>query len=168
MPPMKPPIKKPAGVSSKAAARARSGDLGAKLEVTAAWLGAVASGKEKMSFTQLLMTGFIGALAIVAGGGVYMYMASKTIRLSVDDAAALKSVFLSGQPWLVECSSGGPSDVLYRAESKIKAPVKTALLDCSKKLPSGKSTIERFKLKTPGKGPFIIGVSNLELPVTAG
>lgn len=155
-------------MSSKAAARAKRGDLGAKLEVTLAWLGAVAAGKEKLSISHVLMLGLFGALTIVGSGGLYVYMASKSVRLSVDDAAALKSVFLSGQPWIVECTAGAPSDVLYKAESKLAAPVKTALLDCSKTLPSGKTTIERFKLKTPGKGPFIIAVSNLELPVTAG
>lgn len=160
------PVKRPP--TSKAAVRARQGDLGAKLELWVERLSALASGKEKLSFTHVLTLALVGALLIVTGGGVYTYMASRSVRLSVDDAAALKDVFLSGQPWLVECTAGSPSDVMYKAETRHAAPIKTALLDCGKKLPSGKTTIERFKLKTPGKGPFIIAVSNLELPVTAG
>ena len=167
MPPKPPQIKKPPGVS-KAARAAKNGDLGAKLELTLSWLGNVASGKESMSFVQLLIMGVVGALVIVGSGGLYMYMASQSVRLNVNDAAALKNVFLSGQPWLVECTAGGPSDVLYKAESKLKGKVQTAVLDCGATLPSGKTVIQRFKLKTPGKGTFIIAVSNLELPTTAG
>ena len=167
MPPKPPQVKKPPGVS-KAAQRARNGDLGAKLELTLTWLSNIVSGKEKVSFTQLLVLGVVGALVIVGAGGLYMYTASQSVRLSVNDEAAMKSVFMSGQPWLVECTTGGPSDVLYKAESKLKGKVQTAVLDCGAKLKSGKTVIQRFKLKTPGKGTFIIAVSNLELPTTAG
>lgn len=151
----------------KVAARAKSGDVGAKVEVFFTWVGAVVSGKERLSAMQMLGLGVIGALLAVAGAGAYVYLAPTSVRLSTDDAATLKGVFLSGQPWLVECTAGSPSDVMYKAEAKLKAPLRPALLDCDRKLPSGKTTVERFGLKPPHQGPFILAIANLEKPVVA-
>ena len=139
---------KPIG-ARKAAARAKSGDLGARLELTIGWIGAVARGKERLTAMQIITMGFVGALLAVGGAGLYKFLAPKSVRISTNDAAMLKGVFLSGQPWLVECTTGQPSDIMYKAESKLKAPLFPALLDCNAKLPSGKSTIERFGLDRP-------------------
>lgn len=126
-----------------------------------------AKGGEKLTGTQMVVIGVVGALLAACGTGVYILRKSKSIRLSVDDTAALKGVFLSGQPWLVECTTGSPSDAMYKAESKLKAPLLPGLLDCDRKLPSGKTTVERFGLKAPHQGPFILAIANLEKPVVA-
>ena len=153
----------------RAARAAKSGDLGARLELTLGWIGDVASGKQKLSAVQVVVAGVLGALAIVGGGAAYMHLKSKALVLTPSDTAGLKEVFFSGQPWLVECTSAGsPSSVMYAAESKLRDPVRPALLDCGAKLPSGKTTLERFKLKAPSHSPFIIAVANLEKPQVAG
>ena len=77
--------------------------------------------------------------------------------LSTTDADQLKQVFFSGEPWLVQCASkadlasAGAADGLGAHETvELAVPLlkdtKVGLLDCAKRLPSGKSTMERFKL----------------------
>jgi len=78
--------------------------------------------------------------------------------LRAADAAQLKEVFFSGEPWLVQCGTKadisaaivddgfGAHAVVEKAASGLPKEVKVGLLDCHKKLPSGKTTIERFKL----------------------
>jgi len=78
--------------------------------------------------------------------------------LRAADAAQLKEVFFSGEPWLVQCGTKadisaaivddgfGAHAVVERAASGLPKEVKVGLLDCHKKLPSGKTTVERFKL----------------------
>lgn len=71
----------------------------------------------------------------------------------------LKSVFFSGQPWLVQCvgaditataaASSSPLDsaheVLQLALDSLPKDVNVGLLDCKKRLPSGKNSLERFR-----------------------
>ena len=80
--------------------------------------------------------------------------------LSPTNATQLKAVFFSGDPWLVQCGSKadlaaastgdgglGSHEVVELALKRLtEASVRVGLLDCAKKLPSGKSTAERFKL----------------------
>ena len=78
--------------------------------------------------------------------------------LRAADAAQLKEVFFSGDPWLVQCGTKadisaaivddgfGAHPVVEKAASGLPKEVKVGLLDCHKKLPSGKTTVERFKL----------------------
>ena len=83
---------------------------------------------------------------------------SQTPVLDARDAETLKSVFFSGEPWLVQCGTKaeisaaivddgfGAHAVVEKAASALPKDVKVGLLDCHKQLPSGKTTIERFKL----------------------
>ena len=89
--------------------------------------------------------------------------------LNVSDADTLKSVFFSGEPWLVECTSAKrPSPAVFAVEKLMAAQpvaseVKLGLLDCGATLPSGKSTLERFKLQAPsGGGPLVLLFANQE------
>jgi hypothetical protein len=78
--------------------------------------------------------------------------------LRAADAAQLKEVFFSGEPWLVQCGTKaeisaaivddgfGAHAVVDKAASALPKDVKVGLLDCHKQLPSGKTTLERFKL----------------------
>ena len=78
--------------------------------------------------------------------------------LRAADAAQLKEVFFSGEPWLVQCGTKaeisaaivddgfGAHAVVEKAASALPKDVKVGLLDCHKQLPSGKTTLERFKL----------------------
>jgi hypothetical protein len=79
----------------------------------------------------------------------------------------LKSVFFSGQPWLVQCigadvaaaaaASPSPSEsaheVLQVALYSLPKDVNVGLLDCKKRLPSGKNTLERFRYGASRQGP---------------
>ena len=89
--------------------------------------------------------------------------------LNVSDADTLKSVFFSGEPWLVECTSAKrPSPAVFAVEKLMAAQpvaseVKLGLLDCGATLPSGKSTLERFKLQAPSDGgPLVLLFANQE------
>ena len=80
--------------------------------------------------------------------------------LSPTNATQLKAVFFSGDPWIVQCASKADlataaagdtglaaHDVLETALNALrKVPAAVGLLDCAMKLPSGKSTLDRFKL----------------------
>ena len=102
--------------------------------------------------------------------------------LSPANATQLKAVFFSGEPWLVQCgtkadlaaaaataNSGGSlgaHEVLELALPKLSsvAGVRVGLLDCAKKLPSGKSTLDRFKLDAQ-VDPLLVLAANGEPPV---
>jgi len=89
--------------------------------------------------------------------------------LNASDADTLKSVFFSGDPWLVECTSAKrPSPAVFAVEKLMAAQpvaseVKLGLLDCGAMLPSGKSTLDRFKLTAPAvDGPLVLLFANQE------
>jgi hypothetical protein len=96
--------------------------------------------------------------------------------LSPTNASALKAAFFSGAPWLVQCGSVadmaaaagdgalGVHEVIELALPKLPPAAQVGLLDCAKKLPSGKNTISRFKLDT-GVTPMLIFSANGEPPV---
>jgi len=98
--------------------------------------------------------------------------------LSPTNATQLKAVFFSGDPWLIQCGSKadlaaaaagdvglGAHDVLEIAMPALaKLPAELGLLDCEKKLPSGKSTLDRFKLDG-GVSPMLIFAANGLAPV---
>ena len=108
----------------------------------------------------------VSVLAIA--GGVYYVMASKVVALSPEDTAALKDVFYSGEPWLIECTKERKaSPVFYAAEGALSG-FKFGALDCAKVLPSGKTTYERFRLREPSYGPKVLAMANGALPQIAG
>ena len=82
---------------------------------------------------------------------VYTWFVPNYIKLSVDDPAKLKEVFFSGKPYLVLCNNG--IDAVHSTFEQVARSVSysrefnTAILDCNAKLPSGKTTLERFKIK---------------------
>ena len=117
--------------------------------------------------SQLAVLGGGGvALALLLGGGYYLF-GSKTTAVSVGDTATLKRVFYSGEPWLIECSTSRSATVVREAEGELKAGVRTAVLNCHEKLPSGLSTLQRFKLSAWPKGPTVLMAANLEKPQVA-
>ena len=78
--------------------------------------------------------------------------------LSVTNATQLKEVFFSGDPWIVQCATEadvaaaavdqglGLHEVLELALNALhRVPSRVGLLDCGRALPSGKSTLDRFK-----------------------
>ena len=160
------PLAKPK-VARTAASRAKSGDFAAKVELFFQLISDVAAGKERLSFMQLLMgLSMLGATCAVSVG-VYMLMRSKVVALSPNDTAALKQVFFTGEPWLVECTKGrSASPMVYGAESSLRG-VQMGTLDCGAMLPSGKTTYERFKLTAPNYGPVILAAANTERPQIA-
>ena len=90
----------------------------------------------------------------------------------------LKSAFLSGQPWLLQCVSkedlaAAPTDtgvspglhaVVERALSALPPECSVGVLDCQQKLPSGKNTFERFKLDS-GISPTLVFAANSRTPL---
>lgn len=69
----------------------------------------------------------------------------KTIK--TDDKAKVEALFLSGEPFFVQCAA--PVDQLHRtlldaAPDLSAAGVSPTVIDCNGKLPSGKTVMERF------------------------
>ena len=155
------PVAKPK-IAKTAAARAKSGDFGAKLEL---FFSSLAKGE--LTFLQAIVLGSIVIAAGAAGIGAYLLMRSHVVALSPNDTASLKSVFYSGEPWLVECTKGRKaSPMVYSAEGALKG-VQIGTLDCDATLPSGKTTFDRFKLRAPSYGPVLLAAANTERPQIA-
>ena len=102
-----------------------------------------------------------GAAAAVAAVAYYVLTMSKAVSLSPSDSAALKQVFFSGEPWLVECGHS-VSPAFYDAEGSLPKGMRVGLLDCAAALPSGKTTIQRFKLSPPKRGPTVLLFANAD------
>eukprot|EP00050_Salpingoeca_kvevrii_P018070 m.70452 g.70452 ORF g.70452 m.70452 type:complete len:402 (-) comp7880_c0_seq1:219-1424(-) len=91
------------------------------------------------------------ALVAVALGVAYLQQRPLLSHLSVSDPEALKEVLYSGAPWVVVCTNKNgdvPRLVQDAAPLLQTLDIGTALLDCSAKLPSGKTTTEKFRLST--------------------
>ncbi len=94
---------------------------------------------------------------------------SSVNTISTQNSSSMAELFFGGEPYFVQCAS--EIDPLHRpfAEAAVKlrsAGVSAVALDCHEKLPSGKSTVERF---FPGKKidrnePFFFVVSNRQKP----
>ena len=154
-------------VARSAEARAKSGDVSAKVEVFFSWTADVLAGRVTPTFLQLLsaLSAFVAAAAVAAA--FYLLLRSRVTALAVTDGSALRSVFYSGEPWLVECTSArAASPILYSVESPLRG-VRMGTLDCGALLPSGKSTYERFKLTQPSYGPVLLAAANTERPQIA-
>lgn len=68
----------------------------------------------------------------------------------------LKDVFFGREPWLVICNDGSsPVDSVFEGTSRREKGVSFGVLDCSKQLPSKKTTIERLKLNSNAAGPVL-------------
>mmetsp|Transcript_30498 Transcript_30498/g.50526 ORF Transcript_30498/g.50526 Transcript_30498/m.50526 type:complete len:428 (-) Transcript_30498:356-1639(-) len=157
MKPKKPPI------AAKVAAvkRAKHGDAGIEAFVQNLVRG-------QLSVSQWIILAGLIVAAIAVAVGLHLLFGSKVRALSPTDSAALKQVFFSGEPWLIECStSRSASALLYEAEGKLGSSIKTATLDCGAALPSGKTTLERFKLTPSKRDPVFLLAANLERPVVA-
>ena len=96
--------------------------------------------------------------------------------LSVTNATQLKEVFFSGDPWIVQCATEadvaaaavdqglGLHEVLELALNALhRVPSRVGLLDCGRALPSGKSTLDRFKFDA-AVVPTIFFVANGRSP----
>jgi hypothetical protein len=95
-------------------------------------------------------------------------------RLPINDRHALTEVFRGGQPWLVFCAGAllgseeqQPAFAGFRETARIlgiRGEVQAAVLDCGAKLPSGKSTYERFGLERQNRYPTVFFCANGERP----
>ena len=95
----------------------------------------------------LLLTVSMFALALLLPAASAQQRQVELLRAA--DAAQLKAVFFSGEPWLVQCGTKaeisaaivddgfGAHAVVEKAASALPKDVKVGLLDCHKQLPSG-------------------------------
>jgi hypothetical protein len=147
-------------------ARRRRG-LAGKFDLLVAWAKRVAQGKDlKTKDKSIVGSLIVLGLAYYARGALAARSSAPVLNAS--DADTLKTVFFSGDPWLVECTSAKrPSPAVFAVEKLMAAQpmaseVKLGLLDCGATLPSGKSTLERFKLSAPSDGPLVLLFANQE------
>lgn len=125
--------------------------------------------------TKVPMWKYIALMGLMCGGGlqVVLPLIDKLPELWADmpplfgevgyvelrtDSPELGDVFFGGQPWLVLCGRSKVSkpamwmraaEYLQNLDEDGDAPFNMGVLDCDKKLPSGKTTYERFKLTIP-------------------
>ena len=95
--------------------------------------------------------------------------ANKVETISAQNSTSMAEIFFGGEPYFVQCVSEG--EPLHRpfAEAAVdlrSAGITAVAMDCNEKLPSGKSTMERF---FPGKrsdrsDSFFFLVSNRQKP----
>jgi len=143
--------------------RRRRGLMG-KVDNLVAWATRVAMGKDLTTFDKVVAGALLAAVASYAVRGALAGRSSAPV-LKVSDQDALKSVFFSGEPWLIECTSAGkPSPAVFEAEKVLAAQenpeIKLALLDCGATLPSGNTVVQRFKLSPPKEGPMVLLFAN--------
>eukprot|EP00039_Didymoeca_costata_P019041 m.336004 g.336004 ORF g.336004 m.336004 type:complete len:400 (+) comp17731_c0_seq1:158-1357(+) len=92
-------------------------------------------------------------LALVSLG--YLALRPNPIyNLSVTDTDMLQTVFYSGEPWVVSCYKGNEPavDALGKASEQLaREGIKTGMIDCNAKLPSGKTVAQRVGLTAKAK-----------------
>lgn len=82
-------------------------------------------------------------------------------RLEISDNAQMTRVFRSGEPWVVLCTK--PDDII--PDVFVKLPKRLAhksyagVLDCTQTLPSGKTVLARYGIKT-SISPTVFTVAN--------
>ncbi|OWZ21325.1 hypothetical protein PHMEG_0004132 [Phytophthora megakarya] len=110
----------------------------------------------------------VGAIVVALFGSAFLqFSTSQThmFRLEVSDSAMMERVFRSGEPWVVLCS--GPDDVLPEVFDKVTPRLAgksfVGVLDCKQKLPSGKSVLKRYGIKS-SITPTVFTVANGEKP----
>jgi hypothetical protein len=86
-------------------------------------------------------------------------------KLDIENSTKLGEVFFGGDPWFIYCShSKMEGSLAYNAflsvVTEMKGKVNAGVLDCKEDLASGKTTIERFKLKKKKPVMFITANGN--------
>eukprot|EP00045_Choanoeca_perplexa_P006761 m.58542 g.58542 ORF g.58542 m.58542 type:complete len:395 (-) comp13770_c0_seq1:43-1227(-) len=130
--------------------------------------------QDKQKQKQLIEFGVRAAVTIMAvlvvAAGVYVaFFADNVVFIDPKDDVQLKDVFLSGAPWVVGCAegkSGKAPKVLSESTSLLASRgIRAGVIDCSASLPSGKSTLKRFKLQDIKGSPTIMVVANGKKPI---
>tara|TARA_B100000513_G_scaffold118971_2_gene52303 strand:+ start:98 stop:1417 length:1320 start_codon:yes stop_codon:yes gene_type:complete len=166
MPPAKPKA------ARSAAVRAKNGDLGARLELMGSWVQKVLRGDKSLTFGEMLLLPVIVAVIAALAMGLSVLLSSRVRTIKTTDSAALKHVFFSGEPWLVECLSNrsgtsSASSLMEEAAPKLGSGISAAVMNCDAMLPSGKTTLQRFKLTRPSKGRMFLLAANVDRPLLA-
>jgi hypothetical protein len=103
----------------------------------------------------VIFLGILGLGVLQFAWVVYSFFTAPYAKLSVDNIKQLKDVFFSGQPWLVLCNDGATAvhSVFREVADTVRysRDFRTGILDCNAKLPSGKSTLEKFKMSKAAK-----------------
>mmetsp|Transcript_21922 Transcript_21922/g.33790 ORF Transcript_21922/g.33790 Transcript_21922/m.33790 type:complete len:422 (-) Transcript_21922:1143-2408(-) len=118
--------------------------------------------KKKSSFLwKNVASGIMALFAVIytvmrrTGGNPLVY-------IEETDEVMLRRVFFSGEVWAIGCAdstTGAPPDNFEAVAVRLKeSEINFGVLDCTAKLPSGRSTIQRWKLKSREKP--IIFVTN--------
>ncbi|POM57936.1 Hypothetical protein PHPALM_37488 [Phytophthora palmivora] len=110
----------------------------------------------------------VGVIVVALFGSALLQFSTSQahmFRLEVTDSAMMDRVFRSGEPWVVLCSR--PDDVLPEVFDKVSPRLAgksfVGVLDCKQKLPSGKSVLKRYGIKS-SITPTVFTVANGEKP----
>ncbi|EGD82342.1 hypothetical protein PTSG_11951 [Salpingoeca rosetta] len=133
----------------------------ARRPVAAGGHGGHGGGRSPAQVGMLLLAAVLG-LAGVAGLVLY-WMGPHVQLLDASDQSQMQRVFLSGEPWMVYCSSKRapepPKEFTDAMKSLSKRGVSFGQLNCGSKLPSGKTVASRFGIDLKSK-PVIVATGN--------
>lgn len=107
------------------------------------------------------MSAILGPLAALIAYRMVMGGSPVTF-IDATDETMLRRVFFSGEVWAVACEN---SDNFEAVASRLASEFHFGVLDCEAKLPSGRSTMKRFKLENTKPVVFVAnGVQTTQLP----
>lgn len=101
----------------------------------------------------IVITSIIVLLFSIAAYYIYSWYGPQpvVVELSSSHHEKLREVFLESDPWVVLCAADDESihPNFESAARRLKEVTKSGVIDCDKKLPSGKTVWKRFQLKRP-------------------
>lgn len=107
--------------------------------------GGKKAASSKVDWKQALVAGLVA----LAAGAVYFRLTNSLRYIETTDSEQLKDVYFGRSPWVVLCTNDTESvHETFEAVSRtmIRDPLQFGVVDCTKPIKSGKSTLQRLKL----------------------
>ncbi|OQR85163.1 hypothetical protein ACHHYP_12180 [Achlya hypogyna] len=110
----------------------------------------------------------VGSIIVALFAGFFIqfsYSETRMHLIHLDDAALVRRVFKSGEPWVVLCANADSviPEVFDKASERLLGKVQIGVLDCNDRLPSGKSVYDKFSIRRDIT-PTVFTVANGEKP----
>jgi hypothetical protein len=100
----------------------------------------------------------------------FSFSSSNIVSLSVTRPEELTKIYFGSESWVIACVSGSASvpALLKKVAPLAEGKFNVGQINCNAKLPSGKSTLQRFNLQPlPGSNDITFVVANGRRPVVA-
>jgi len=130
------------------------------------WGGSASSSSSRKAKGGLGMGAKIGAgvVALLAAVMLFGGGGNPVKYLDVGDEAVLKKAFFGGEVWAMTCVSSSDAPLPEQVEAvahRLSSEMSFGAVDCAAKMGSGRTLMQRWKLKKPmGKDEFTMFLSN--------